>query len=227
MTQDYYTADRSNNESPPADGDASENRARTYTLSFGPIKWRFCWSRIGNGLYIASKPHLLDELSAAHQQQASAPPPESPPIMGHGLVHVRPTHWRRILPQLQLGWAENQRISCIRNLGPHMSVARALQAEHGGAPPTAEQIDALAFKIYGMAMECPEHGRFELSAGESQVACSVHGSAIAPRQPLRPSPDSRLGALLGGLTDVRLNLAFLEDGLHAVVEIDEAPADAP
>ena len=34
---------------------------RSHAISFGPIKWRFHWARIGKGLYVASKPDLLKD----------------------------------------------------------------------------------------------------------------------------------------------------------------------
>jgi hypothetical protein len=77
-------------------------------------------------------------------------------------------------------------------------------------------------------LQCPEHGTYELSADGLHVNCSVHGTALEPRQPLRPSPDSRLGELMHQLREVRLVLSFLEDGLHGVVDLEiQEPQKAP
>jgi len=51
VTQDFYRMD--------ADKGAA---VRGYAFQVGPVKWRFFWSRIGNGLYIASRPFILDDL---------------------------------------------------------------------------------------------------------------------------------------------------------------------
>jgi hypothetical protein len=52
------------------------------------------------------------------------------------------------------------------------------------------------------------------------MTCSVHGSALAPRQLAVPAEQGSSWKLLhrfGGMTAL---LTFLEDGLHAVVTID-------
>jgi len=222
VEQDYYVADRSQKTT------ESQQPVRTYAFSFGPIKWRFCWARIGDGLYVASQPRLLDELIAAQHLKETQTADAEPPITGHGLVRVRPTHWRQILPQLELGWAENQRQACIRNIGPFQSMARAVLAEGGTGELDRARTDQLVEQIYGMQLQCPEHGTYELSADGLHVNCSVHGTALEPRQPLRPSPDSRLGELMHQLREVRLVLSFLEDGLHGVVDLEiQEPQKAP
>jgi hypothetical protein len=66
---------------------------------------------------------------------------------------------------------------------------------------------------------CPDGGRYAWSDDGKCVTCTVHGSASEPRQPAAPSPASDLGRLLGDLSDLKLTLTFLEDGLHAVVTV--------
>ena len=59
-----------------------------------------------------------------------------------------------------------------------------------------------------------------VSPGGKEVTCSVHGSAMDPRQGRTPSDKSNLGKLLREFRDMTLALSFLEDGLRAVVTID-------
>ena len=66
---------------------------------------------------------------------------------------------------------------------------------------------------------CPDGGRYAWSDDGQRVTCTVHGSASEPRQPAAPSPAGNLGRLLGDLSDLKLTLTFLEDGLHAVVTV--------
>ena len=45
--------------------------ARGYVFSLGPIKWRFFYARIGGGLYVASKPFILqDRLVTARAEKS-------------------------------------------------------------------------------------------------------------------------------------------------------------
>src|SRR5262249_18255750 len=58
---------------------------RVASVQFGPVKWRMFWARIGNGLYIASKAFILEDLAAldAERGKAADAGPEA-----HGLVRV-------------------------------------------------------------------------------------------------------------------------------------------
>ena len=136
----------------------------------------------------------------------------------HAMVRVRPENWKEVLSTFRLGWAEASRQSCLNNLSPLSSVARAAAAS-GERPASAAEVGREADSLYGVHFFCPDGGRYELSANGSEMACSVHGSALAPRQMAAPAANSPAGRLIedfGGLTAA---LTFLEDGLHAVVTI--------
>jgi Protein of unknown function (DUF1559) len=191
-----------------------------YAFQIGPIKWRLFWARIGNGLYIASKPFILSDIAAldsAHQT-AHRGTAEQP---AHAMVRMRPENWKRIVPSYKLGWAENNRAACLHNLGPLSSLARAvvpLADRKPGADLPAE-IRQLGETIYDTHFYCPDGGHYVFDA-DGSVACSLHGSALSPRQPDAPSPKSDLGRLLENFTDMTLLLTFREEGLHALVTID-------
>jgi hypothetical protein len=191
-----------------------------YAFQIGPIKWRLFWARIGNGLYIASKPFILSDIAAldsAHQT-AHRGTAEQP---AHAMVRMRPENWKRIVPSYKLGWAENNRAACLHNLGPLSSLARAvvpLADRKPGADLPAE-IRQLGETIYDTHFYCPDGGHYVFDA-DGSVACSLHGSALWPRQPDAPSPKSDLGRLLENFTDMTLLLTFREEGLHALVTID-------
>jgi hypothetical protein len=78
---------------------------------------------------------------------------------------------------------------------------------------------AAAERYFDTHFFCPDGGQYAWSDDGKQVTCSVHGSASNPRQPAAPSPASDLGRLLSEFSDMTLTLTFLEDGLHAVVNI--------
>ena len=195
--------------------------ARAYGFRVGPVKWRFFWARVGGGLYVASKPYILEDLEAAEVARATEPAAADPDATGHAVVRLRPKNWKKVLADYRLGWAENNREACLNNLGPLSSVGRAAAAsgqKEGGALPRDAR--ALAERLYAVRFFCPEGGRYAWTADGKACSCSVHGTAQVPRQQAAPNEASGLGKLLeefGGLT---ATLTFLEDGLHAVVVVE-------
>ena len=192
--------------------ETGDERIRCYNVRFGPIKWRVFFARIGDGLYIASKRFILDDLAAAGQQKADRGP------AAHAMVRVRPEHWDQVLPDFQLGWAESSRQSCLNNLGPLSSVARAAGASTEG-PVRAAEVCRQADELHGVHFFCPDGGRYELSPDGTEIVCTAHGSAQAPRQMPAPAAGSPMGRLMQDFSGVTAALTFLEDGLHAVVTV--------
>ncbi|HVG33066.1 MAG TPA: hypothetical protein VM911_08300 [Pyrinomonadaceae bacterium] len=144
---------------------------RAYALRIGPLKLRFFWARIGNGLYLASRPFILEDLAAMHAERiragttgvesgggtgtttaagtstttAGALTQDFGPE-GHAMARMRPQNWNTVLPDFQLSWAENDREACLNNLGALSAVSRALTARAPGAAsggPTGEELDRL------------------------------------------------------------------------------------
>jgi hypothetical protein len=186
--------------------------ARGYTVRLWAVKWRFFWARIGDGLYVASKASILEDLAAA--RAAGKPDPET---TAHAMVRLRPRNWDRVLDDYRLGWAENNREACLRNLGPVSSVARAVRAAKPDAEgDLAKETLQTADSLYAVHFYCPEGGHYVPAADGKSCSCSVHGTADTPRQPLAPRTAGALQTF-GGLT---ATLTFLEDGLHAVVILE-------
>lgn len=231
LEQDFYKF-------PP--GQASVYRA--YGLRLGPLKLRFFWARIGGGLYIASRPFILEDLAAMEAERiraASAGTSETTTTNalvhdfgpeGHAMVRVRPQNWNEVLPDFRLSWAENDREACLNNLGALSGVSRALTARMPGGTtttadgPTGEELDQLVWK-YGDKFQavhlfCPEGGRYTTSPDGRSVSCSIHGSVLDPRQPSAPTEASAPGKLMRELAGATATLNFTQDGLRAVVVID-------
>jgi hypothetical protein len=186
--------------------------ARGYSLRLWAVKWRFFWARIGDGLYVASKASILEDLAAA---KAEGKPDRE--TTAHAMVRLRPRNWDRVLDDYRLGWAENNREACLRNLGPISSVARAVRAEKPDAPgELAQESVQAADHLYAVHFYCPEGGRYVPAADGKTCSCSVHGNTESSRQPLAPRTAGPLQTF-GGLT---ATLTFLEDGLHAVVILE-------
>jgi hypothetical protein len=197
-------------------------RVRAYGIQFGPLKWRFFWSRIGDAVYVASKREVLDDLFALeHGEAASAAGMATEPA--HGLVRMRPQHWDRVLSAYRLGWEENNRQACLKNLGPLASLSRALASTGDGSSITLDRVEAYAERVYDVHHFCPDGGHYEVGADGKSVLCSVHGDVLDPHQDEEPAEASELGQLLRQFRDMSIALTFLDDGLHAVVTLDREP----
>ncbi len=214
---------------------ADKVQPRAVTLQFGPITLRFFWARIGDHLYFASKPFILDDLAALPSQAEATPETETEAQVdaddaahGHAMLRVRPEHWDQVLPSFHRGWSEAHREACLANLGPLSNLQRALgqgggQAATGEQPEQGEQqaaLDQLAAKVYDTQYFCPAGGHYVPSPDGKHVVCTEHGSALAPRQPVRLGEDTALGKFMQEFERLTMTLTFLEDGLHAVVTID-------
>jgi hypothetical protein len=220
IDQDFYTAELKGGW-----------KMRGYGFRLGPVKWRFFWGRVGDALYVASKPVILEDLAAAYAARAEGKAevrPEAEKV--HALVRLRPRNWNQVLNAYRLGWAENNREACLRNLGPMSSVARALRAEKPegelgrqdkpGAPATGSPVQQTADRLYAVHFFCPEGGRYLPSADGKTCSCSVHGNAERQRQPLAPNEAAGPGKALQNFGGLTATLTFLEDGLHAVLVLD-------
>jgi hypothetical protein len=190
-----------------------DNSIRTLGIQFGPVKWRLFWARVGDGLYIASKRFILEDL----QKTQSVARGDSGPA-AHGMIRVRPGNWDQVLPDFRLSWAENNREACLNNLGPLSSISRALT--ESSADRGERRVPPLAERLLGAHAFCPEGGHYVVSPDGKQVRCTVHGDAHSPRQPIAPADGSPSNKLLRNFTGITITLTFLEDGLHAVATID-------
>jgi hypothetical protein len=195
---------------------------RAVTVTLGPVKFRGCWARIGQTVFIASKDSILKDLLAAEKARAETKREPDPDATGHLLVRLRPKNWNGVLAGYKLNRVENNRQAALDNLGPLASMGRALAAEHGpaqeGEDRTADAL-ALAEKVYGVRFVCPDGGKYVLSADGKSCSSSVHGTVLEPRQAAEPvKGEDALFSAFGGLT---MMLTFRDDGLRAVVVVEK------
>jgi len=202
---DYYRAPLGN----------TKQQIRCYSIAFGPVKWRMFYARVGNGLYVASKRFILEDLQAMVARQGEA---EDAGPAAHAMLRIRSENWNEILPMFKLGWAEASREACLNNLGPLSSIAKAVASTEGKATPG--EIVRRADAAHAVHFFCPDGGRYELSDDGRQIVCSRHGSVMAPRQGVAPNEKSPMGRLLEEFGGTTMALTFLEDGLHAVVTVE-------
>jgi hypothetical protein len=195
-----------------------DTNARSFVLSLGPIKWRLFYARIGDSVCVASKLETLKQLAATHADNPA--PQDAGGSPAHAQVTIHRQQWNRIMPSVRLSWDEAARQACLDNIGPLNSAARVAAGSHHAAPEvTQEVLVATASSIYGGVHRCPCGGHY-LQTKDGRIVCSVHGDADQPQQ---PAPDAANGGsleMLNSFSEIRVLLTFLEDGLHAVLEID-------
>jgi hypothetical protein len=205
---------------------AADSLVRSYSFSLGPVKWRFHWARIGKGLYVASKPDILKDLVEAETARAEGKEAAADAdATAHALVRLRARNWNAVLPDYRLGWAENNRQACLRNLGPLTSAGRAVVAQSAPGPERdgaalGQAAQRLADQMYAVHFFCPEGGHYVLAPDGRSCSCSVHGSARNPKQPLAANDRDGSGKLLHNFGGLTASLTFLDDGLHAVVLLE-------
>jgi hypothetical protein len=222
----FFSVDQDFYHLPDVDG----REVRAYGFGFGPLKWRFFWSRIDDALYIASKREVLDDLAALAAEGPAtdrdpAGSPRDPGPAAHALVRLRPENWDQVLGAYRLGWEENNREACLKNLGPLNGISRALASSGvSGESIAASDIDRYAARVYDVHHFCPDGGHYEVAADGRSVSCTTHGTMREPRQTEAPAAASELGKLLKQFSDLTITLTFLEDGLHAVATLERKPA---
>ena len=155
------------------------------------------------------------------------------------MIRVRSQNWNQVLADFRLGWAENNREACLRNLGPLSSVARSFRSQEsenrnqqpenqqsGNRNPGSEKepenkadlsrrIHLEADRLHTTHFFCPDGGQYRLAPDGKSMMCTIHGSAASPRQP--QEPQGALGDLLNRFSGMTATLTFREDGLHAVL----------
>ena len=111
-----------------------------------------------------------------------------------------------MLADYRLGWAESNREACLNNLGPLASVGRSVLAGQQSRERTEEELGRAARqeadRLFGVHFFCPEGGHYLLSGDGKTCRCSVHGTALEPKQGTEPSEKGSVSALKGlsGLT---------------------------
>jgi hypothetical protein len=187
---------------------------RCVVVNVAGLKWRLYWGRIGDGLYVATRPFILEDLAAAHA--AGKRPAKSEPA--HAALRVRPENWNAVLPGYNLGWAEASRAACHANLDMVSNVSRGWN-DNRPATPDAELL-ARVGRVYGERPFCPDGGSYTLSADGRACRCSVHGGHDDPRQPAGPTAAGSTGRLLKSFAGLTATVRFEEDGLRVVVTVD-------
>jgi hypothetical protein len=99
---------------------------RCVVVNFAGLKLRVYWGRIGDGLYLTTRPFILEDIAAAQAEGQKAVKTEP----AHAVLRIRPENWRDVLPGYNLGWAEANRAACHANLDGLANVNRGWNDRH-------------------------------------------------------------------------------------------------
>ena len=189
---------------------------RCVVVNLAGLKWRVYWGRIGDGLYVATRPFILEDLAAAHAEGKR--PAKTEPA--HAVLRVRPENWKDVLPGYKLGWAESNRAACHANLDVLANVRRGWNDRSAPAGPPTPDLMARVGRVYGERPFCPDGGAYEVSADARSCRCSIHGGHDDPHQPAGPTAASSTGRVLKSFAGLTATVRFEEDGLRVVVTVD-------
>ena len=173
------------------------------SLQFGPVKLRINFARVEQGIFITSKSFILNDLiKASRGEQLDRANYSNKNAVGHAIARFRTANCDQIKSDMFIDQSEKNRAACVRNL-TFLSAKYRLKCAMAGDRVKLEQCSSLRY--------CPSGGEYGLD--ELKAKCSVHGSADDSRsfESIALSPD---------ISAITAQLSFLEDGLNAVLTID-------
>jgi hypothetical protein len=192
------------------------------SIQVGPARYRLFWARIGEGLYLANQPTLLDDLQTAHTQRSPLGTSDKGPT-GHAMVKVRGDQWSQAIPSFLFGCEEANCAACQRNLASLSAAARAFSY----TPPVLgialdhetrqRLVLQYAVRLYGRDFTCPDAGTYTLAADGKSFTCSVHGSVDRPAQTDRPAA----GPGAQHLSDATAVLTITPAGLRVILTVSQ------
>jgi hypothetical protein len=171
-----------------------ENNVHAVTVELFSFKFRFFYTLTDDLLVVAMRPDVLETVLSRGKPETGGPV--------NLALTLFPADWGAIRPDILLAYEEAARRQCHGFL-------TALR------PFAALGLDGSA--MLGR-MECPDGGRYALD-GDGVLACSLHGTPLAPRQGKAPNDENAVQGLLKKLERVSFSLTFIEDGLRCSIGI--------
>jgi hypothetical protein len=173
------------------------------------LKLRLYAAVVGDRLVIASRRDIVTDLQAASAKGAGTRPASQE---GNLELSLYRSAFRQLAEMVNLGWQEDLRHACHRNLPLAAILLKALELPPEGLAPTVTG-------LRGYRPYCPSGGRYLLDEQTGDVGCTVHGTARRPKQPVAGGSSSRTLALVNSLERVNARLSFTPEGLMTTVDI--------
>jgi len=171
------------------------------------LKLRLYTAVVGDRLVVASRRDIVTDLLAGSANGAKGVTRNE----GNMELSVYRSAFKQLEDTVNLGWQEDLRHACHRNLPLAAVLLKAL-----GLP--ADQLESTVAGLRGYQPYCPSGGRYVVDKIGS-VACTTHGTAVAPRQPKETESGSKTLQLVNSLERVNARLAFTPEGLMTTVDI--------
>ena len=165
---------------------------------------------INDQLVIASRRDIITDLI----DQASLMPAKA---AGNFEFSLYRTAFREIEPAVSLGYQEDIRRACHKNLA-------LVETLLDTARITPDDIKAAAFALRGYEPYCPAGGRYYLDPETGRATCWLHGRIHRPIQPVKAAEGSSTMRLVNNLKKINARLAFTPEGLMATVDLQRAAA---
>jgi len=144
---------------------------RCVALNLFGLKWRLYWARIGDGLYVVTRPFISGRPSLAAHADGKRPARTEP---AHAVLRLRPENWNAVLPGLQPRGGPRATGPRVTRTWPWVS-----NVSRGVERPRRRRSDAELLKrvsrIYGTRPFCRTPGRIR-----SQQTVDRAGGAVVP-----------------------------------------------
>lgn len=173
------------------------------------LKLRLYSAVVDDRLVIASRRDIVTDLLDASGKGAAARVARNE---GNMELSVYRTAFKQLEETVNLGWQEDLRHACHRNL----PLSAILLTSLGLAPET---LDSTVAGLRGYRHYCPSGGQYAVDEQSGAVICTVHGSARDPKQQAAGDTTSRTLRLVNALERVNARMTFTPEGLMTTVDI--------
>jgi hypothetical protein len=176
-----------------------------FNFTVAIAKIRLYVAVIGDQLEVASRRDIVTDLIDAQSTSRST-------TAGNLEFSVYRTAFREIEPTISLGYQEDIRHACHKNL----ALVETL-LDTGRVPP--DDFKSVAFSLRGYEPYCPANGRYYLDPETGRAACSLHGKLYRPIQPVKSSANAPILRAVNSLKKINARLSFTPEGLMTTVEL--------
>lgn len=173
------------------------------------LKLRLYSAVVDDRLVIASRRDIVTELMDAQANGDGRKPARQ---VGNMEMSVYRSAFRQLEETVNLGWQEDLRHACHRNLPLVGILLTSLGLPPGNLGPTVAG-------LRGYQPYCPSGGHYLIDERTGTAVCTVHGTARKPKQPVSGDKSSKTLALVNSLERINARMAFTPEGLMTTVDI--------
>jgi hypothetical protein len=173
-------------------------------------KLRLYAAVVDDRLVIASRRSIVTGLLDASKEMKRG---ETARNEGNMELSVYRSAFRELEETVSLGYQEDMRHACLKNLPLAAILIRGLDLAPAGIP-------SLTLSLRGYQPYCPSGGHYGVDPATGAVTCSIHGSRYRSRQPAVGDDSSPTMKLVNSLEKVNARLSFTPEGLMTTLDIE-------